>query len=110
MENTKRKIDGTKAFKIIIAVIGILFGIFIIFLSMSRTIENVDSNPCEYVKDAKYGGDAYTGIQNAAAATANNVGDVCWIILRYSKTFMIILGVLIILHYVEKLFKIIKEM
>ena len=33
-------------------------------------------NSAVYVSDQSYGGDAYTGIQNGVADTANNVGDV----------------------------------
>ena len=53
----------------LLKVFGIILGILSIVISLS-----VFSGTVGYYENAqKYGGDAYTGIQNAAAQTANNI-------------------------------------
>lgn len=53
----------------LLKVFGIVLGILSIVISLS-----VFSSSVGYYENAqKYGGDAYTGIQNAAAQTANNI-------------------------------------
>ena len=64
------------------------------------------------ISQKEYGGDAYTGIQNACAQTATNVYNTYELIQTISQIFLIVLGTLIVLHYIEKLFentKILKE-
>jgi len=60
-----------KIIKIIFALLIIGIGLFAISVA-SIWIGN-PSPSCEYVLYKSYGGDAYTGIQNATADTANNV-------------------------------------
>lgn len=44
----------------------------------------------EYCSDTSYGGDAYTGIQNAAAATARNVRRIAEIVKEgFAATFFL---------------------
>lgn len=45
-----------------------------------------------YVRRETYGGDAYTGIQNAAAATANNVHYLAYDVARIGEFFAHAMG------------------
>lgn len=56
-----------------------------------------------------YGGDAYTGIQNAAAQTANNVQALADIVQFVGGTLLVVLGFTLILVFVKKLLKAKKE-
>ena len=49
-----------------------------------------------YVSHKSYGGDAYTGIQNAAADTANNIESVGGLIADVANASMFFLGLLLI--------------
>ena len=51
----------------------------------------------------RYGGDAYTGIQNAAAQTANNIRYLAEIIQIGLGGILLIAGLLIILHYIKNI-------
>ena len=44
----------------------------------------------------KYGGDAYTGIQNAASTTANNVNELGDVVAEIYSDFKSILGIMVI--------------
>ena len=67
----------------------------------------------EYVRDLAYGGDAYTGMQNASAATARNISDLASMVsgLAFDFAFMfdcfgfimLIAGCLIILSGTQNL-------
>lgn len=103
-----KKINEEKAFKIILSAVGILVGVVIIFIALRDNYYNLYR--CEHVKQKIYGGEAYTGIQNAGAETANNVSMLYNLIQYTSKIFLIVLGILIILHYAEKLFENIKKL
>ena len=79
------------------AVLFIIIGILAIVLSYVA----YDSYIGAYESSESYGGDAYTGIQNAAAQTANNVKALAEIvafstgsILLISGLFMIVFGLL----------------
>ena len=57
-----------------------------------------------YWESAKsYGGDAYTGIQNAAAQTANNVQDLADIAMNGFAYLLIVLGLFMICNFLYKL-------
>ena len=56
-----------------------------------------------YESNSKYGGDAYTGIQNAAAQTANNVKAAAEIIQAASGAFLCVFGVALISYFWIKL-------
>ena len=51
------------------------------------------------VESIKYGGDAYTGIQNAGAVTANNIKMLIEVMEKYFSTFFVILGIFLIIHF-----------
>ena len=55
--------------------------------------------------NSSYGGDAYTGIQNAAAQTANNVQDLAEILKTGMSSALIIFGIAMIAYFGLKLFK-----
>ena len=76
------KIMG-KTFKFI-AIVSIICGIICFFL-------NIGTN----VSDVVYGGDAYTGIQNATAQTANNILILNKNIKLISGFFFVILGLIL---------------
>jgi len=59
-----------KIFAVGITLIGILA---IVFAIIYFCAEPCGWDHCSYVQKEIYGGDAYTGIQNAAAVTANNI-------------------------------------
>ena len=48
-------------------------GVLSIIFAILCFVLNGEFGSCYYVGRQVYGGDAYTGIQNAAAATANNI-------------------------------------
>ena len=75
--------------KKIIAIVGIFVGLIICGSGFSDNVSIVSSE--------KYGGEAYTGIQNASARTANNV-------MNLERTFLKVTGILTILNYTYKLF------
>ena len=90
--------EKSKAQKVI-CVFGVILGIVCIILA---TQLNFSSG---YVSWKEYGGDAYTGIQNAAAATANNVDSLGDFLEEATSMFFIVMGVGIILISLYKLFQ-----
>ena len=92
--------------KIIIPVIGIIIGIITVFMGLTTHEFNYSYNG--FVFRETYGGDAYTGIQNACAQVTTNTYHIYELIQTFSKIFFVIVGLLTILHYVEKLFENIK--
>ena len=62
-----------------------------------------------YEAATSYGGDAYTGIQNAAAQTANNVEDLAAIAKFGVSSVLIVLGLAIACFFVLKLFNYTKK-
>ena len=58
-----------KAYKMIINIVGVIAGLIILLYGLTSLSPNSGS----YIRSNIYGGDAYTGIQNAAADTGNNV-------------------------------------
>ena len=65
----------------------------------------------DYVSYEKYGGDAYTGIQNAAADTANNINDLISVIgyatstlINYMGYLIFTIGVLLFVVGIAKIF------
>lgn len=76
---------------LILGVIAIAFGSkaqdrdFMFDLPMINGFSSVDK--------AKYGGDAYTGIQNASASAANNVLNLAMLQCTQYKNFMTFIGI-----------------
>ena len=63
----------------------------------------------EYEANTSYGGDAYTGIQNAAAATANNVDDLGNFQSDVVHIAGCLGGMLLTIHFIKETFKSIDE-
>lgn len=57
----------------------------------------------------RYGGDAYTGIQNAAAQTANNVQDLCELVQMGFGGILLIAGLLLTCHYIKAIITTLSE-
>jgi hypothetical protein len=85
---------------IIASVIGIISGI----VSMVLGFIVMGYSDGYFESAASYGGDAYTGIQNAAAQTANNVEDLAAIVKFGTSSLLIIVGVAIACFFALKLF------
>jgi len=98
MEQIKKNLN----FKIIVSLIGIIVGIVSLGIGILEDDFNYHYNGT--VGRKSYGGDAYTGIQQACAQAATNAYHIYEVFQVFSKIFFIILGLLIILHYTEKLF------
>lgn len=56
-----------------------------------------------YELNSKYGGDAYTGIQNATAQTARNVQDLARLTQKGFGFLLIVLGLIAIFYFLSKL-------
>lgn len=59
--------------KKVLAICLIVIGVVAIALGVVSFLKTSENNYASYASKETYGGDAYTGIQNAAATTANNV-------------------------------------
>ena len=92
MENRRKAI-------ITVSVIGILIGIFCIIVSGIVFSENGGT----HTKRLTYGGDAYTGIQNAAANTSNNVALLHNLVALVSGYAFLIVGLIMIWKSICKL-------
>ncbi len=79
--------------KKLLKVFGIILGLVTIVLAISVFSQSVGYSEGSY----SYGGDAYTGIQNAAAQTANNVKYVGQMIRFALGSHMLVLGLAMLL-------------
>ena len=61
-----------------------------------------------YIAGESYGGDAYTGIQNAAAHTANNVRLVYFLAREGAMFLLIVIGLIAIAAFSTKLIDAVK--
>lgn len=91
---------SSDAGSIIASVIGIISG----FLSIMLGFVVMGYSNGSYESATTYGGDAYTGIQNAAAQTANNVKSLTAIVKLGTSSLLIIIGVAIACFFALKLF------
>lgn len=74
------------------SVILILIGIISLFLSFKcYTIDDLD-----YESRSMYGGDAYTGIQNAAAMTSKNIKELASIVQFGFGSVLLIMGLTVL--------------
>jgi len=96
------KIKKYLNFNTIVSIIGIIIGIVSIGIGIMADDFNYHYNGT--VGRKSYGGDAYTGIQQACAQAATNSYHIYEVFQVFSKIFFIIVGLLIVLHYAEKLF------
>ena len=84
-------------------------GVLCIIFSILCFVLNLETFTGVTISAEKYGGDAYTGIQNAGAATANNVYWLTDCVVLLSKTVrmgfgftLLVTGLLVILFGVKK--------
>ena len=73
-------------------ILSVLFGL----ITLSQDTGSWESS-------SSYGGDAYTGIQNAAAQTANNVQDLAEIVAMGFGFLLIALGLFAIFYFITKM-------
>ena len=95
----KKKVKDLKDINNVLGIITIIVGIYSLILGVCGALEYSGGT----VNKTTYGGDAYTGIQNASATTANNVnrlGDLCS--CAFSNAFAIA-GVLLIVRGIDKM-------
>ena len=86
---TVSKVKGKKsAFGIFSGILSIIFGIITL-------VQDTGS----WESSISYGGDAYTGIQNAAATTANNVQDLAAIVATGLGFLLISIGLITIAYF-----------
>lgn len=91
-----------KAPKLFLVLSGIFLPIFgIIMIVYGAMVHNSTGDHFVFASASRYGGDAYTGIQNAAAITANNVRsfgevylDTTGMILIIIGSFLVVLGII----------------
>ena len=77
-------------------ILGIIVGLITAIFGITQMNEG---NYIMTVESIKYGGDAYTGIQNAGAVTANNIKMLIEVMEKYFSTFFVILGIFLIIHF-----------
>ena len=101
--NNKLKASEKKKFKTSIRSFSLL-GVFGGLLSVvfGFVVSNMSTGYWESSKN--YGGDAYTGIQNAAAQTANNVQDLAEILKTGISFGLIVFGIAMISYFGLKIF------
>lgn len=88
---------------LILSIITNVFEVITGFVSIiAGVITGFKSNPSAIVLPETYGGDAYTGIQNAAASTANNLYDLVNIMQNCFATLLIIIGFITIFYFISK--------
>lgn len=87
------------------SILGICSGVLSIILGIVATGYSDGYHEAE----SSYGGDAYTGIQNAAAQTANNVDDLAEIVKFGVSSLLIVVGIAILCFFVLKLFSYTKK-
>ncbi len=92
---TPQKNSGVKPF----CIVGILSGI----LSIIFGIITLKKDAGSYVSSQSYGGDAYTGIQNASAKSANNIQDLAEILKFGLGGLLIVLGIAICCYFFIKI-------
>lgn len=51
----------------------------------------------------EYGGDAYTGIQNASAQAANNISDLAEIVSMGMFAFLLVFGIALICFFIGRI-------
>ena len=75
----KTNMYARKKWFLVLGIVAIAIGFIILIFDAGKAESNI-----------RYGGDAYTGIQNASAQVANNLVALSWIVkLCFSSTFII---------------------
>lgn len=92
--------------KIAASAIGVFAGIYAMFYSLA-----FQSSPSvNYISDEIYGGDAYTGIQNAAADTGNNIMGLAYYLDDVLSAAILIAGLFMTMYFAVKIFEGIGEL
>lgn len=92
-------LNGVETNKDYISISGIISGIISVIFGIIMFTKSVGT----YESSVRYGGDAYTGIQNAAAQTANNIQALSEI-TKFGFAFLLIaIGLIAILYFLSKL-------
>lgn len=91
--------------KAVFEILGTFSGILSVIFSF--VIKRLDAGTYELA--AKYGGDAYTGIQNAAAKSANNIIYLNEAVKSGFSYILLIAGIALIAHFGKKLYEIYLE-
>ena len=99
----KKKVDMLKLLQLISNTIGFVSGILSIIFGIK--IKNYNNTYLGYVSSFEFGGAAYTGIQNAAADTGNNVKAVYHLIQNSAMFLLITIGLIAISTFFSKLIK-----
>ena len=100
----KKKVNIKSIISVIIDVIGVLTGIITTILGLNFK----DSSLFFYADLETYGGDAYTGMQNASAQAANNIAQLGYSFEKAVSIIIAVLGIFIILYFIGKIIKEIK--
>lgn len=100
----KKKVDILKLLPIISNAIGVVSGILSVIFGIYVKNGDYGTYPY-YIAGESYGGDAYTGIQNAAADTGNNVKAVYHLIQNSAMFLLITIGLIAISVFFSKLIK-----
>lgn len=103
----KKKVDILKLLPIISNAIGVVSGILSVIFGIYVKNGNYGTYPY-YIAGESYGGDAYTGIQNAAAHTANNVRSVYFLAREGAMFLLIVIGLIAIAAFLTKLIDAVK--
>ena len=103
----KKKVDILKLLPIISNAIGVVSGILSVIFGIYVKNGNYGTYPY-YIADESYGGDAYTGIQNAVAHTTNNVRSVYFLAREGAMFLLIIIGLIAIAAFSTKLIDAVK--
>ena len=90
----KKKINFFNILGIIPGILSIIFGI-----KVNGHYSGVSTS------HITYGGDAYTGIQNAAADAANNIRYLIGVVKYGLSSILIVAGIVIIIAFLSKLIK-----
>ena len=99
MKKTIKKTDLIFSIAIIaVGVLAIVFAVLSLFSGSNNSLYTMDFE--------RYGGDAYTGIQNAAARTANNIYHLNKNLISMFSIFgygLMVVGLLVVLYGAKKL-------
>ena len=97
--------EECKAMKKLISLIGNLGGIVsgIIAIVFAFNIKGMSIG--SYESNEYYGGDAYTGIQQASAQAANNVQDLARIVRTGFFALFLVIGIALICFFITRLIK-----
>ena len=87
--------------KLIASILGALSGLISIIMSFAVR----DMSAGGYVSSVTYGGDAYTGIQNAAASTANYVGSLSRLVRAGVSDILLVFGLAVLAYFLVKVFE-----